>query len=240
MDEIYTGEGETFTSELVTWSISSTSAHNSGWGAWQEDGRGTSTWKVRRLVVSFADLAADSNLTGAASINAVKLYLYGYGDNESVGNIALLGTNYTAVPSVAEEGIPSSFGSYTFGNTLAGDEGAASLTAEPEYAACNLNDAGINAVTDAINGDGSVTFGVMDRSIDYNYAEGDSGYINDTSNATGVFLSSYTGTSRDPYIEIDYTPASSGYGNDVNGVASANISNVSGVATANISNVMGI
>ena len=48
----------------------------------------------------------------------------------------------------------------------------------------------------------------------------------------------YTGTSRDPYL--DYTLAPSGYGNNVNGVASANIGEVIGVATANISKVIGI
>ena len=241
MDEIYSGEGEYFTPELVTWAISNTSTNNTGWGAWQEDDerRGTSTWKVRRLVVSFADLSADGDLTGAASINAVKLYLYGYGSNDSVGNITILGTHYTSTPSL-DEGVPASFESYTFGNALAATAGAATMPDTNAYAGLSLNTDGLTAVTNAIGGDGNVTFGVMDRSIDYGYAESDTGYINDTTNATGVFLSSYTGTSRDPYIEIDYTPASSGYGNDVNGVAAANISNVSGVATANITNVMGI
>ena len=36
-------------------------------------------------------------------------------------------------------------------------------------------------------------------------------------------------------LEITYTP--SGYGNDVNGVASANIASINGVATANIANI---
>tara|TARA_R100001443_G_scaffold19413_3_gene30946 strand:- start:1776 stop:2516 length:741 start_codon:yes stop_codon:yes gene_type:complete len=48
----------------------------------------------------------------------------------------------------------------------------------------------------------------------------------------------YTGTSRDPYL--DYTLAPSGYGNNVNGVATANIGTVKGVATANISKVIGV
>ena len=40
------------------------------------------------------------------------------------------------------------------------------------------------------------------------------------------------------YLDITYTPA--GYGNDINGVASANIDSVIGVASANISTVIGV
>ena len=42
------------------------------------------------------------------------------------------------------------------------------------------------------------------------------------------------------YVTVDYTAAASGYGNDVNGVASANIAKVDGVATANIEKVIGV
>jgi hypothetical protein len=41
-------------------------------------------------------------------------------------------------------------------------------------------------------------------------------------------------------LTIDYTEGSSGYGNDVNGVASANIGKVDGVATANIEKIIGV
>ena len=40
------------------------------------------------------------------------------------------------------------------------------------------------------------------------------------------------------YVTVDYTPG--GYGNTVNGVASANIGKVNGVATASISKVNGV
>ena len=41
-------------------------------------------------------------------------------------------------------------------------------------------------------------------------------------------------------IEVNTVDASSGYGNDVMGVASANIEKVSGVATANVEKVIGV
>ena len=41
-------------------------------------------------------------------------------------------------------------------------------------------------------------------------------------------------------ITLDYTVAATGYGNDVNGVASANIAKVIGVATADIEKIIGV
>ena len=42
------------------------------------------------------------------------------------------------------------------------------------------------------------------------------------------------------FVTVDYTAAASGYGNDVNGVGSANIGKVDGVETANIEKVIGV
>mgnify|MGYP003141076655 CR=1 FL=1 len=42
------------------------------------------------------------------------------------------------------------------------------------------------------------------------------------------------------FVTVDYTAAASGYGNDVIGVATANIGKVNGVATANIEKVIGV
>ena len=54
---------------------------------------------------------------------------------------------------------------------------------------------------------------------------------------TGFYFADYFLTSSDPHI--DYT-LSTGYGNDIIGVASANISKVNGVETANIEKVNGV
>ena len=65
-------------------------------------------------------------------------------------------------------------------------------------------------------------------------------YLNNaptSGNNTGIYFAEWGGTTSDPYI--DYTLAT-GYGNSVNGVASANIGKINGVATANISKVNGI
>ena len=59
-----------------------------------------------------------------------------------------------------------------------------------------------------------------------------------TQRRVGLFFQNFSGTSRDPYIE--YVLGTAGYGNTVNGVASANIAAVDGVLTANISKVNGV
>ena len=53
-----------------------------------------------------------------------------------------------------------------------------------------------------------------------------------------MYYAEGTGTSKDPYLEIDgISVASSGYSNNVLGVASGDIAKVNGVATANIGKV---
>ena len=59
-----------------------------------------------------------------------------------------------------------------------------------------------------------------------------------TQRRVGLYYSDSSGTSLDPYI--DYTLAATGYANNVNGVASANIGSVIGVATANIDKINGV
>jgi len=65
-------------------------------------------------------------------------------------------------------------------------------------------------------------------------------YLNNaptSSNQAGIHFAEFSGTLSDPYI--DFTLAT-GYGNSVNGVASANIGKINGVATASIEKVNGI
>ena len=47
-------------------------------------------------------------------------------------------------------------------------------------------------------------------------------------------------TAKELFVTVDYTPASSGYANNVIGVAAGNIGKVNGVATAHIEKVIGV
>tara|TARA_R100000808_G_C2153291_1_gene163381 strand:+ start:2482 stop:3165 length:684 start_codon:yes stop_codon:yes gene_type:complete len=69
---------------------------------------------------------------------------------------------------------------------------------------------------------------------DYN----DDGTAASTKSGPGWNSLANTNASRRPYI--DYTEGTAGYGNNVNGVASANIGKVDGVATADIEKINGV
>ena len=76
-------------------------------------------------------------------------------------------------------------------------------------------------------------FKVVIMSYDYDYVDTAPTSLYEL----GMYFGNY-GTSRAP--KIDYTEAVTGYGNNVSGVASADISVINGIATANISKVNGI
>ena len=52
-------------------------------------------------------------------------------------------------------------------------------------------------------------------------------------NTTGMFIAEI-------FVTVDYTAGSSGYENDVMGVAAANIEKIMGVSSANIEKIIGV
>ena len=87
------------------------------------------------------------------------------------------------------------------------------------------------ALTDMQNDD---AFKIALINHDHDYKNVDPGIA--ASNLGGMYFTAYSGTSTDPVIE--YTL--SGYGNNVIGVASADIAKVNGVATGDIEKIIGI
>ena len=104
------------------------------------------------------------------------------------------------------------------------------------------NTALVTAVNNAV-GSATLTVGVMGY-YDYRIAAGistDWPAVGGNRVRIHMYYAEGTGTSKDPYLLIDgISVASSGYSNEVLGVASANIAKVNGVATANIGKVMGV
>ena len=101
------------------------------------------------------------------------------------------------------------------------------------WSTSGYNDITLNstALTDMQNDD---AFKIALINHDHDYKNVDPG-IN-ASNLGGMYYTAYSGTSTDPIIE--YTL--SGYGNDVIGVASADIGEVNAVAIANIAELNGL
>ena len=96
-------------------------------------------------------------------------------------------------------------------------------------AAYNVYNIG-NAVSDA-NTNGYINCALVENTYDYGNTEPTLGTTVDA----GV---EFIDPSNPIKVEVTYTPA--GYGNDVIGVASANIDNVIGVASADIDNIIGV
>ena len=102
------------------------------------------------------------------------------------------------------------------------------------WSTSSYNDITLNAtaLTDIKNNNAFIV-SVIEHDYDYSNSAPSVG----TNDRNGMYFDPYGGTSRDPYI--DYTLAT-GYGNTVNGVASANIGKINGVGTANISKINGV
>ena len=105
------------------------------------------------------------------------------------------------------------------------------------YNTFTLNASAIND----LNNDSRLIVCLVDSDWDYNLygtiLDGSSTVLHGDERNGGYFAE-YTGTSRDP--KIDYVLAGANYGNDINGVVSANIGKVNSVTTANIEKIIGV
>lgn len=180
-------------------------------------GRGGDTYIIYRSFFYFDT----SGITGTVASATLDIYGYTYGtaDVIAVKSDAFGGDGGTALKAIDFNNFDTST-PYT--SELA------------TWSTSGYNDLTLNAtaLTDIKNNDAFIVC-LMEHDYDYsNRAPTSSAAVK-----SGLYYDNYSGTSRDP--RIDYTLAT-GYGNTVNGVASANIGKVNGVATANISKVNGI
>ena len=168
--------------------------------------------------VASATLSIRGYSTNSASVIAVKSNAYG-GD----GGTSLANGDFDAIAG------------WSAGSSLAGSAtvyGSQILTSSWSTTGYNNFTATSDLLTDMKN-QNVVIICFMDYTNDYL----NSALTSNTTLRCGGYYAEYSGTTRDP--KIDYTLAT-GYANDVNGVASANIGKINGVATANIEKVNGI
>jgi hypothetical protein len=139
------------------------------------------------------------------------------GTTSTVYMVPFLGFGATLGSSL----VTSDWNDFTLGTSW----GSSSLTNTTTSQTITLNATGIAAFTT-----GYVKIGLI-SSVDKNNADPlASNQLDDT----------YINWSHADNAELEFDQASPGYGNDVNGVASANISSVIGVATADISTINGV
>ena len=168
--------------------------------------------------VASATLSIRGAYANDGSVIAVKSTAFG-GD----GGTALSNGDFDAISG------------WSAGSSLAGSAtvyGSQILTSSWNISGYNNFTATSDLLTDMENNN-VVIICFMDYTNDYLNSAVSSGFLN-----AGGTYTNYTSTGRDP--KIDYTLAATGYSNNVNGVAAANISKVNGIETASISKVNGI
>jgi len=145
-------------------------------------------------------------------------------------------TNTTAVVGAARS---TAFGGSGGSNLVAADFDNWSPSSPTAYNSGTSWSTGLNtmtmnstAVADA-NTNSYLNVVLIER---YNDLE-DSEPTSDVTKQSGV---TFQNSSSPIYLDITYTPASTGYGNNVMGVGSSSIANVIGVATASIANINGV
>jgi hypothetical protein len=89
-----------------------------------------------------------------------------------------------------------------------------------------------DAISD-MNNDGYLNCALLNQDNDYRG-------VNPSLGTDVVHTIEYNDPSNPIKVEITYTPAPTGYGNNVMGVSSSKIANVIGVATASIANINGV
>jgi len=184
--------------------------------AFHTAGRGSDVYQIVRSYFYFDT----SSITGTVSSATLKIY----GISQSTADVI-------AIKSTAFGGDGGT--ALALGDYSAIDFSTAYSAELATWSTSGYNDITLNATATAdIKNNDAFIVCIVEHDHDYaNSAPASAHY------SSGMYYDHNTGTSKDPYI--DYTLAT-GYGNDVNGVASANIAKVDGVATANIEKIIGI
>ena len=185
-------------------------------------------YDIRRTFFAF-DTSVITSTVASATINI-------YGDTN--GTLDIIGVKATR-PDLANPIVNADFDAITgfsAGSSMAGN--VTDYTAEvTSWSTSGYNSITLNAA--ALSDLQSLSvFAICFVGYDNDYLNVDPGFSSGISQNTGMYYANATDAAKRPYI--DYTLAATGYANNVNGVASANIGSVLGVATANISEINGV
>ena len=188
---------------------------------------GSTIYGVSRSFFYF-DTSSITSTVSSASID-IRGYITSSGDAIAVKSTAFGGDGGTSLAAGDFDAIVG----WSDGSSLAGSATVygSQITS---WSGSGYNDfTGTTDFKNDMKNNDCVIICIMNYTYDYlNSSPGTSGTF-----ATGVYYTEQSGTGSDP--RIDYTLAT-GYGNSVNGVASANIGKINGIATANIEKVNGI
>ena len=158
-----------------------------------EGGRGGNLYYCSRCFYEF-DLSGES---GTASSVALNLY------SDNMGTDATNERTLYIVQATALADSHADYGNvFSSGTTLGTFFGSGEITTTAGYHTINLNSGGISAVNSAV-GSGRLTIGAMGY-YDYNNSAPSLG---GNLAKHWQYFQNYTGTSRDPYLDITYAAA---------------------------------
>ena len=205
--------------------VANASRAQNSFGYVRSAGRSGTAYAIYRSFLQFDT----SGITGTVSSATLKIYGYinGTADLKIVKSTAF-GSGYEGATLSKEDfdAIPGFVDNQSMSGNVTDYSSEIATWSTSGYNDITLNS---TALTDMQNDD---AFKIALINHDHDYKNVDPGIA--ASNLGGMYFTAYTGTSTDPIIE--YT-LSSGYGNDVSGLAAASIAEVNTVATANIAKI---
>ena len=171
-----------------------------------------------------------------SNVKSATLKIYGYSKN-SADFFVVRGTQGATHTTADWDAIAGWDGSSSDGSGGGDNEGNVTKYSAEIDASEDWSTSGYNEITllqpalDRLKADDDFGIVLINSTYDLRDIENDTG----STLKTGMYFSEYSGTSRDPVIDYEL-----GYGNDIMGVDSSDISEVNAVATANISKVIGV
>lgn len=201
----------------------------------KQPGRGADHFSVRRIFFYF-DTSGITSTVSSATFNLFRTSSTPTGDAILIKSTAFGGDGGTALSTSDFDAFPG----FSAGNTMSGnvtDYSQKFTMASVWSSSTSYSSGGItlnsDALSDMVSND-YLILALVNSDYDYKNIEPPGANV---SSLAPFYTANYTGTSRDP--KIDYT-LSTGYGNDVIGLASANIGEINAVATANVGELNGL
>ena len=190
-------------------------------------------YRIDRIFIYF-DTSAITSTPASATFSIQRTTSAPVGKFAIVKSNAFGGDGQTSLATGDFDAFPG----FSAGNTMNGnvtDYCDSAIDASAWGTSNGYNDTAITLNSTALSDMASNDFlilAIVDSAFDYKDVDGGPS----VSNRLPHYTAAFTGTTRDP--KLDYVAA--GYGNDVIGVASADIGEVNAVATANIAEINGL
>ena len=193
----------------------------------------TSQYTIRRSFFAFDTSGVASSDVNCASAATLKIYGYSAG----TGDVIIV---KATAPDLSTGVATGDFNAlYGWNSSFEPGDLTVYSSEVATWSTSGYNDITLNAqARKDMNSLSVFKIAIIEYDYDYlgvEYNPGANGEV-----ATGMYYNHSSALSNGKRPYIDYTEGACGYGNNVNGIATANIGKITGIATADIEEVMGI